>query len=230
MAFRWSDFADLVEARMRRLGLADDIADAILVGWSVLQNFVDTYDLPAYYRFNDAIFRTRTDETTYPVPEDFGRLLMVRDQLFLGTPGTGQSGLFLAGGTLSPFPLHYDAPIAFRSGARAQRGKPHHFTLSGRQLILDPPPDDNQGDDYVGQGVYMARVERPDLSLEGEIYLDEPSVLVAATLYQLAADRGVPQVQTLLVEQKALLGALVNNAARARMKLFTQRWPARWTR
>jgi hypothetical protein len=230
MAFRWSDFADIIESRMRRIGLVDDIADAILVGWSVLQNLVDTYDLPAYYRFNEAMFQTLPGATTYPLPEDFGRLLKTRDQMYLGTPGTGQSGLFLAGGTLTPFPLNFDEPIAFRNGARAQHGKPSHFTLAGRQLVLDPPPDDNKGDHYLGQGVYMARVERPDLSLEGDIYLDEPSVLVTATLYQMAADRAMPQMQTLLVEQKALMGALVNNAARARQRYFYQRWPVRWTR
>jgi hypothetical protein len=230
MSFRWSDFADQIESRMKRLGLPDDVADGILTGWAVLQNFVDTYDLPAYYRFNDALFQTIPGGTTYPLPEDFGRLVKVRDQLYLGTPGTGQSGLFLSGGDVSPFPLYYEEPIAFRGGRRAQPGKPSRFTLSGRQLIMAPAPDDNGGADYLGEGVYMARVERPDLSLEGEILLDEPSVLVTATLYQMTADRGLPQSASLLIEQKSLMGALVNNAARARTKLYTQRWPVRWTR
>ena len=230
MAFRWSDFADQAEGRMRRLGMPDDVADAILVGWSVLQNFVDTYDLPAYYRFNDAIFSTTPGGSTYPLPEDFGRLVKVRDQLFLGSPGSGQSGLFLSGGTVAPFPLSYAEPIAFRGGRREQWGKPSSFTLSGRQLVLAPVPDDNAGANYLGEGVYMARVERPDLSLEGEILLEEPSVLVTATLYQMASDRGLPQSASLLIEQKALLGALVNNAARNRTKFYTQRWPTRWTR
>lgn len=230
MSFRWMDFADQIESRMRRLGVPDDVADALLVAHNVLQNFVDVYDLPGYHRFNDAMFQTLSGQTTYPLPEDFGRLLKVRDQLFLGTPGTGQSGFFLAGGDLAPFPLNYDEPIAFRNGVRSQRGKPHHFTMSGRQLILDPPPDDNKGDNYLGQGVYVAKVERPDLGLEGEIYLEEPSVLISATLYQMASDRGLPQVQTLLAEHTSLMSAMANNAARARTKMYTMRWPVRWTR
>ena len=57
--------------------------------------------------------------------------------------------------------------------------------------------------------------------------LDEPQFLVVATLYQIAADRGIPQAGSLEKEHMRQLSALVNNAARAKQKFFTNRWPMR---
>jgi hypothetical protein len=76
----------------------------------------------------------------------------------------------------------------------------------------------------------MAAVQRPDLNLQDEIILDEPTALVAGTLYQIAADRGLPQAATLKDEFASLLSAVVNNAARKKLRYFYPRWPSRWTR
>ena len=231
MTTRWSDIADMLEGRAKRLGIPDDVADMLLAAHNVLQNIVDTYDLPSYLVNNDAMFQTLPGHTTYPLPEDFGRLLGTTDQLYTGASGsTGQSGLFLVGGSDKPFPLHFVEAIAFRNQATREPNKPQHFTLSGRQLVLDPPPDTNGGENYIGQGVYMACVTRPDLDLEGEILLPEPTAIIAGTLYQIASDRGLPQAAALEKEHTALLSAVANNAARAKLKLHYQRWPTRWTR
>jgi hypothetical protein len=230
MTTRWIDLADMLEGRAKRLGLPDDTADLLLAAWNVLQNMTDTYDLPSYMIQNDAIFQTLPGQTTYPLPEDFGRLLGTSDQQYINTGGTGDSGLYLAGGSSSAFSIVFREAIAFRSQSRLQQGKPSHFTLSGRRIVLDPPPDTNGGAHYLCQGVYMAAVQRPDLNLQDEIVLDEPTAIVAGTLYQMAADRGLPQAATLKDEYTALLSAVVNNAARKKLKYFYPRWPARWTR
>jgi hypothetical protein len=231
MTTRWFDVADMMEGRAKRLGIPDDTGDLLLAAWNVLQNMVDAYDLPSYMLNNDAMFQTLPGHTTYPLPDDFGRFLGTTDQLYLGASGsTGQSGLFLAGGTEKPFALPFREAIAFRNQATLELGKPQQFTLSGRMIVLDPPPDTNGGANYIGQGVYMACVQRPDLGLEGDILLNEPTALVAATLYQIASDRGLPQAAALEKEHTAMLSALVNNAARAKVKLYQQRWPVRWTR
>jgi hypothetical protein len=231
MTTRWTDLADMLEGRAKRLGIPDDIGDLLLAAWNVLQNMVDTYDLPSFLVNNDAMFQTLPGHTTYPLPEDFGRLLATTDQLYLGASGeTGQSGIFLARGTDRPFSLSFMEAIAFRNQATREWNKPQHFTLSGRMLVLDPPPDAIGGTNYIGQGVYMASVPRPDLDLQGEILLNEPTAIVSATLYQVASDRGLPQAQALEKEHTAMLSAVVNNAARMKLKLHTQRWPVRWTR
>jgi len=230
MATRWLDISDMLEGRGKRLGLPDDSADMVLAAWNVLQNIVDTYDIPSYMVNNDSMFQTLPGRTSYPLPEDFGRLLGTSDQQYLNVGGTGDSGLYLAGGSTKAFSIAFREAIAFRSQSTLQQGKPSHFTLSGRQIVLDPPPDTNGGANYLAQGVYMAAVQRPDLDLQDEIILDEPTALVAGTLYQIASDRGLPQAAALKDEYASLLSAVVNNAARKKLKMFYPRWPARWTR
>lgn len=230
MTMRWSDLADMLESRAKRIGLPDDVSDLILSAWNVLSNFVDVYDLPSYIVTNESLFQTLPGHTTYPLPEDFGRLLSTKDQQYLNVGGTGDSGIYLSGGSVSPFPLNYVEPIAFRRQSTLEANKPQHFTISGRQLVLDPPPDTNGGNNYLGQGTYMACVVRPDLDLQGEILLPEASSIVASVLYQIASDRGLPQAASLEKEHTALLSAVVNNAARARLRYFYPRWPQRFTR
>ena len=231
MTMRWVDLADMLEGRAKRLGIPDDAADLLLAAWNVLSNMTDTYDLPSFMVQNDAMFQTLPGHTSYPLPEDFGRLLGTTDQLYLGASGeTGQSGIFLVGGTDKPFPLPFREAIAFRNQATLEWNKPQHFTLAGRRIVLDPPPDANKGANYIAQGVYMASVLRPDLDLEGEILLNEPTALVAATLYQVASDRGLPQAAALEKEHTAMLSAVVNNAARQKLKLHYPRYPTRFTR
>ena len=230
MTMRWTDVADLLESRAKRLGIVDDVADLILSAWNVLQNFVDVYDLPSYIVTNESLFQTLPGHTSYPLPEDFGRLLSTKDQQYVGTGSTGDSGIYLAGGSVSAFPLNFVEAIAFRRQSTREPNKPQHFTISGRQLVLDPPPDSNGGANYLGQGTYMACVVRPDLDLQNEILLPETTAIVASVLYQIASDRGLPQAAALEKEHTALLSAVVNNAARTRQKYHYPRWPTRFTR
>jgi hypothetical protein len=223
MSVTWSDIADQLESRARRLSVPDDIGDLVLSAYGCLQQLVETYDIAAYVVHNDAMFATRAGERRCMLPEDFGRLLHPRDELGPGVVGTGTSGLWLWDGTNRPFPLRYQEPVAFRSAQNAEERRPTTFTLSGRQLLLDPLPDAV----YTGQGVYVAQVARPDLDLQGEVLLDEPQFLVSATLYQIAADRGIPQAQSLEKEHLRQLSSMVNNAARLRQKFHTATWASR---
>ena len=222
MSFIWADVADLLEGRSRRLKLEDDIADLLMAAYGILQEIVDTYDLAAYTCFNESIFTTVADERTYALPDTFGRLLHAHDELAANVPGKGQSGLLLDdGGGGTPTDLLYEEPIIFRRERHLTSGTPATFTLSQRTLVLDPAPDAV----YTGLGVYIARVERPDL--DADVLLDEPTVLVARTLAQVAGDRGLPQAQQLQLESDRLMSALVNNHHRAKQKFFSSRWPIR---
>lgn len=208
------------------MGIPDDIADLLLGAYGILQEIVDIYDLSGYTVFNEAIFTTVTDERTYALPDNFGRLLHSHDEIAPNVPGKGQSGLLLDDGTGgTPSDLVYEEPIIFRRGRSLTSGAPATFTLSQRTIILDPAPDSNSAANYTGLGVYIARVERPDL--DADVLLDEPTILVARTLAQVAGDRGLPQAQMLKAESDRLMSALVNAQARLRQKYFSSRWPIR---
>jgi hypothetical protein len=222
MAFTWADVCDLLEGRSKRMGIADDIADLLMAAYGILQEIVDTYDLSAYTVFSESIFVTVADERTYALPDDFGRLLHSHDEVAPNVPGKGESGLLLDDGTGgTPSDLIYEEPIIFRRSRSLTSGPPARFTLSQRTLVLDPAPDAV----YTGLGVYIARVERPDL--DADVLLDEPTILVARTLTQVAQDRGLPQAQMLKLESDRLMSALVNNQHRAKQKYYSSRWPIR---
>lgn len=232
MSFTWADAADVLESRSRRLGLDDDIAALLLAAWSVLSQIVETYDLPAYTIHNDAMFTTQEQVREYPLPENFGRLMHVRKELGQGIGGTGMSGIFLnVPPDGRPRPLRYAEPVDFRMQRRTTPGIPYCFTLAGRLLLLDPAPDaQTETGSYGGEGVYIAKVERPDLDLQEYILLDEPQTLVTCTLYQVTADKGLPQAQLLQTEWKMAMSALANNAARLHQQFFSMRWPTRLLR
>lgn len=228
MAFSWADFADIVEGRARRIGLPDDVGDLLMTAYGCLQQLVDIYDLAAYTVHNDAMWRSEAGQHAYRLPDDFGRLLHIHQQARVSFGGTGASGVFVAGGTLTtPRPLRYCEPMPFFQGRSTTNGTPFQFTLSQRQILLDPPPDTNAGSHYTGRGVYIARVTRPDMDLGDPILLDEPSALVAMTLAQLAGDRGLPQAGSLGQEYQRLLSALVTNQHRLRQQFYQQRAPGR---
>ena len=171
---------------------------------------------------------TQPGARSCPLPDDFGRLLHTRDEVTPGLPGPGSSGLFVRGSTTDrPLPLQYRETLAFRQLRTLTHSRPQYFTFAQeggqRTLVLDPPPDTNAGTNYTGEGVYIARVERPDL--EDQVLLDEPTVIVAGVLAQIAGDRGLTQAQSLTAEYRMLLSAMVNNQARQRTKMYSQRWP-----
>jgi len=228
VAFTWGDFHDIVGARLRDMGVENDVLDMLMRGYVLLQQLVDTYDLAAYTVQNDAMFLTMAGHREYPLPEDFGRLLHVHDEVRSGLSGAGESGVFLRWGPAGSLTaLRYRDPILFRQQASTQASVPQTFTLGQhggmRALLLDPSPDNKDGIPYLGEGVYIARVERPDL--DDPILLDEPTLLVAGVLAQLAMDRGLPQAQMLQADYQRYLSALVNNAHRVKQQFSTARWP-----
>jgi hypothetical protein len=228
MPFTWGDFADIIGVRLRRMGAEDDVLDMLMAGYILLQGIVDTYDLSAYIVQHDALFLTMAGHREYPLPDDFGRLMHVQEEVRSGLPGTGVGGFFVrCSPTDTPRPLRYREALHFRQQAILTASQPQWFTLGRhggqRALILDPPPDENNGVPYVGEGVYIARVERPDL--DDEILLDEPTVLVEGVLAQLAVDKGLPQAPALQAGYQRLMSALVNNAHRKSQQFYTNRWP-----
>ena len=232
MAFTWGDFHDIVGMRLRRMGAEDDVLDLLMAGYVLLQEVVDAYDLTAYTVQTDALFLTETGHRDYPLPDDFGRLPHVQDEVRPNRAGTGIGGVFLRRSvTEAAVPLQYEDPLTFRHRSTLTPSTPQYFTLGQhagqRALFLDPPPDANSGVPYVGDGVYIARVQRPDL--EDAILLDEPTMLVEGVLAQLALDKGLPQAQGLQATYQRQLSALVNNEARKAQQFHTARWPVNRT-
>jgi hypothetical protein len=63
-----------------------------------------------------------------------------------------------------------------------------------RQIWLYPTPDDNNGEDYTVRGLYIERVDRPNL--DEDVLISYPTVLVDEALFILAGDmnRVTPQL------------------------------------
>ena len=231
MALTWGDVSDLLEMRARDVGILDDAAALVLRAYGVLQQTLDTYALPAYTATAVTIGTTSLGVRTMALPTDFGRPLPPYRQLQRagGNPGTGQSGFFLLDGTGSRSALRMMNELEFRQQLSATTSRPYRFTRQGRSIILDPPPDNNNGSNYTIEASYIKQVPRPTLGgpsggLDDVVLLDEPGFLIPATLAQIAADKGLSQAGTLANEAHAMLSALINNRARQNQQYYQQQW------
>jgi len=174
-----------------------------------LQRIVDRYDLDSYTVMSDGMVMTNAGQERYPLPEDFGRLVHPR--------GTKISGLLIYDGS-STTDLVYKIPQDFIRLERTQQGRPSTFTILGRDMLLNPLPDANGTTNYTVRGSYIREVAR--FKDDDPVLLHEPTVLVAMTLYQVAADRGMVQANALLVETQQALTSLVGGQARTRQQFY----------
>lgn len=184
----YSDLLDIMTTRAERLGLTDpatqkvDAAELELYIFQALLDVVEASDLEAYTVTNTQMAVTTSGVATYPMPADYGRLILLRVQ--------NKRGIYLNDG-LKNDDLMYIDPNSFARQTSLQPARPKSFTVSKRQLFLYPTPDDNTGSDYMVSGVYIERIERPNL--DDEVLLSYPTVLIDVALYRLASDMGKPQ-------------------------------------
>lgn len=206
---RWGELLDILELRARHLNLGVDAIELELALYNQLMATTDLYLLSAFMVRSDALFRTSTGVERYPMPEDFGRLLPQQAPF--------RSGIKLFDGT-SEHELTYKEPIDFFELDRSTTGRPGYFTLMDRAWWLNPPPDANGGTPYIGRGLYVRRIDR--IELDDDVPLGQPSVLITSALWQIAADKGLPQAASLAQERLQALSALVNDEARRQQQFW----------
>ena len=214
----YSNLLDVTLQRARRLNLGETVVNELeRAMYDTLVWLAGIYDLDCFIKLNDAMYLTSTSVETYGLPSDFGRLLHPVKPNASNEPF---SGLYAYDGT-SLLPLSYRHPLEWNDFDRTTTGAPSRFTIMGRTLYLNPPPDANGTNAYRGRGQYIAAVER--FELDDEVLLDHPHVLVSQTLFRLAGDTPEMPANTLtLLAREATqdLTALVNDQARTRQEYY----------
>lgn len=166
--------------RAERLGLIDpdskkvDAAELELYLFQALLDVIEITDLPAYMVQNTNIVTTAIGIAQYPMPDDYGRLISPRVQ--------NKRGIYLFD-TLDNMDLTYIDPNSFARQVSMFNSKPTQFTITQRSLWLFPTPDSTN---YTVRGIYMQRVNRPDL--DDEVPIMYPTALIDDALFRLASD------------------------------------------
>ena len=182
---QYRDAIDMILARAHMAGLHDDegrvdAIDAETALLAFLQRLVARYDLDAFTVINESIARTFTGLRHYALPEDFGRLMQPNDR--------DEHGMFLHDGT-NIHTLTYRHPNEWFRLQATSNNRPSHFTISGREIHLDPAPDANSGSHYTLRGAYVKEID--DFSLDDELPIPI-SVAEDGALAQLAIDKDGP--------------------------------------
>ena len=177
----YHDLLDVMQMRAERLGLVgedghSDAAELELYLYQALLDVTEWVDLPQYLHYSAGICQTAFQVQEYPLPEDFGRLILPRVQ--------NRRGIYCIDAAAST-DLEYLDPNAFARLPPQTPGRPQQFSVIGRRLWLTPPPD-ARDTPYLVQGVYVIRVGRPDLHETVDVAY--PSVLVDQALWRLATD------------------------------------------
>jgi hypothetical protein len=213
---RYQQFLDVVLGRCRSLGFVDPETNQVnageveLAAYQSILDIVDGWDLDAFTVINEQIATTATGVRDYPLPGDFGRLMIPREDV--------EPGIFiLTSSTASPTPMRYRDPEEWFRVRTTNNGQPSHFTIVGNDYLrVDPPPDDNGGSNYTLQGTYIKRFDV--LDDDDPILVSHPTALIATTLARVAIDRGAPQANVLIAESARGLSKLVNNQSRVRQQ------------
>lgn len=177
---KFSDLIDVLLQRAERLGLVDqdskkaDAAELELYLFQGLLDITDACDLPAYIVQNTNIAATVRGVSSYPMPDDYGRLITPRVQ--------NKRGIY-SFDTLLNTDLTYVDPNSFARQVSLIQGPPTQFTITQRALWLYPTPDSAS---YVVRGVYVQRVDRPDL--DDDVLIAYPTALIDEALFRLASD------------------------------------------
>jgi hypothetical protein len=177
--------------RGARLGLLDEASQRVdatemeLYLFQALMYISEVCDLESYTINNSQVALTSVGVNTYPLPADYGRLIIPRV--------LNKRGMYVFDG-LRNFDLEYLDPNGFARLVSANNAPPVSFTVMRRQIWLYPTPDDNNGEDYTVRGLYIERVDRPNL--DEDVLISYPTVLVDEALFILAGDmnRVTPQL------------------------------------
>ena len=182
--------------RAERLGFMSgserkaDVAELEMYVFQALLDITESVDIPAYLKRDIAIAVTTTGQPDYPLPIDFGRLILPRVQ--------NRRGIYLYD-TIRNADLEYVDPNVFARRSSLINDRPTQFTIIGRRLWLYPTPDGNGTSDYTIRGLYMQVIDRPDL--DDEVPLGYPTALVDVALFRFASDMG-KQIQALAVTRE----------------------------
>lgn len=185
MALHFSDILDLLMTRAERLGLVSgseqksDAAELEMYLFQALLDITESVDIPAYLKRDEAIAVTTAGHPDYPLPDDFGRLILPRVQ--------NKRGIYLYD-TFRNADLEYVDPNVFARRSSLLNTRPEQFTVIERRIWLYPTPDDNGTSDYTIRGLYVQVIDRPDL--DDEVPSGYPTALVDAALFRLATDMG----------------------------------------
>lgn len=185
MPLLYSDLLDIMQQRMERLGLVDedsgqaDSTEAALYLLQALLDIVEIADIPAYTYYERALAVTMSGKQDYPLPENFGRMLLPRVRNRRG---------FYVFDMFTQTDLEYLDPNSVTRKMSPTLGKPMQFTIIGSALWLYPIPDANAASNYTVRGTYIEKVERPELT--DRVVLPYPTALVDVALYRLGSDMG----------------------------------------
>ena len=187
MPLHYSDILDLLMTRAERLGLVSgpeqkaDAAELEMYLFHALLDITESIDVPAYLKRDNAIAVTNTGQPDYPLPDDFGRLILPRVQ--------NRRGIYLYD-TFRNADLEYLDPNVFARNSSLLNSRPTQFTVIERRIWLLPTPDGNGTSDYTLRGLYVQFINRPDL--DDEVPLGYPTALIDVALFRLASDAGKP--------------------------------------
>ena len=203
MPLHFSDILDILMTRAERLGFVSgpeqkaDAAELEMYMFQALLDITESVDIPAYFKRDVAIAVTITGLSDYPLPDDFGRLILPRVQ--------NKRGIYLYD-TFRNADLEYVDPNVFARKSSLINARPEQFTIIGRRIWLYPTPDGNGTSDYTIRGLYVQIIDRPDL--DDEVPLGYPTALVDVTLFRLASDIG-KQVPALAATRGESMARLV---------------------
>ena len=203
MPLHYSDILDLLQTRAERLGLVNaasataDTTELEMYVFQALLDITETVDIPAYLKRDEAIAVTTTGHADYPLPDDFGRLILSRVQ--------NKRGIYLYD-TVRNADLEYVDSNVFSRRSSLRNERPTQFTIIERKLWLYPTPDGNGTNDYTIRGLYMQVIDRPDL--DDPVPLGYPTALVDVALFRLASDAG-KQVQALTATRAESMARLI---------------------
>ena len=167
MSILYSDLLDIMLPRMERLGLLApgeqkaDATEAELYLFNALLEILEVSDIPAYLTYNDHMVETSVGDASYPLPDDFGRLILPRVR--------NKRGLYLFDQArttdleyLDPNTFHRQTPAHTRNTYEVYRHRAHTLALS--RATRQCPPQ------FHCQGTYVMQAVRPDLSDRSDFY------------------------------------------------------------
>lgn len=206
MALRYTDLLDILLQRAERLGLMEaeqlhaDAAELELYLFQALLDITESVDIPTYMVNNTTIATTVAAQASYPLPADYGRLIQPRVQ--------NRRGIYLYD-TVRLIDLEYIDPNAYARQYQLIPGTPRQFTVTQRTLSLFPQPDSNNTNNYTVRGIYIQRVDRPEL--EDEVLLSYPTALIDEALFRLASDMRKPMQALAMARSEAMARLLAGS-------------------
>ena len=217
---------DLVLLDCERLGLKNpetghvDAVEAELAMLRYLQWITSQWDLDGFTVINDDIAITTTGERAYPLPPDFGRLMVP-------TIEQPDYGIFLHNGS-SEHGLRYRNPRHFRQLQATTNSVPSYFTImKGSQdieLRLDPAPDANNSNNYTIRGVYIQDVREIDRDMQIPVNAD---AVIKGTIGHLATTYKDSQAPILDRDAERARIGLIHHQQRLRT---VRHRPTQWSR